>query len=75
MSQYIINTSNDKQAMALIKYLKSLDFVELKPLKKTDKKAQAISDAKAFLQGLPNQKHTQVEVNKAVESIRKKHGY
>ena len=75
MSQYIINTKNDSQSNALIKYLKSLDFIEVKELKKTTEKSLSIADAKTFLEGLPNQRHSQSEVNKAVNSIRKKYDY
>ncbi|MFY7909530.1 MAG: hypothetical protein ACOVO2_08260 [Emticicia sp.] len=75
MSQYIINTKNDSQSDALIKYLKSLDFIEVKVLKMPPKKSEAVADAKSFLEGLPNQKHSQSDVNKAIKSIRKKHGY
>ena len=70
MSQYIINAKNDSQSNALIKYLKSLDFIEVKALKKPTEKSMAITDAKPFLEGLPNQKHSQSEVNKAVKSNR-----
>lgn len=75
MSQYIINTKNDSQSDALIKYLKSLDFIEVKTLKMPPKKSEAVADAKSFLEGLPNQKHLQSDVNKAIKSIRKKYGY
>ena len=74
MSQYVIDIKNDKQADALIRYLKSLDFIDLKPLKPTQK-SQAASQAKAFLTGLPNQAGKQAEANNAVKSIRKKYGY
>ncbi len=74
MSQYVIDIKNDKQADALIRYLKSLDFIELKAVK-PDRKKLAAADAKAFLKGLPNQSGKQSEVNRAVKSIRKKHGY
>ena len=74
MSQYVIDIKNDKQADALIRYLKSLDFIDVKPLKPTQK-SQAASRAKAFLTSLPNQVGKQVEVTNAVKSIRKKHGY
>ncbi|WP_435353196.1 hypothetical protein [Emticicia sp. SJ17W-69] len=75
MSQYIINTKNDSQSNALIKYLKSLDFIEVKALKKPTKKSEAVESAKAFLGGLPKHTHTQSEVNKAVKTIRKKYDY
>lgn len=75
MSQYIINTKNDSQSDALIKYLKSLDFIEVKALKTPAKKIAAVDDAKSFLESLPNQKHTQSDVNKAIKSIRQKYGY
>ena len=75
MSQYIINTKNDSQSNALIKYLKSLDFIEVKALKKPTEKSVAIADAKSFLDRLPKQRHSQSEVNKAVKSIRKKYDY
>ena len=75
MSQYIINTKNDSQSNALIKYLKSLDFIEVKALKKPTEKSEAIADAKLFLNELPKQRHAQSEVNKAVKSIRKKYDY
>lgn len=74
MSQYVINVKKSKQANALIQYLESLDFVEVKPLKQ-DRKILAAADAKAFLKALPNQSAKQSEVNQAVKSIRKKHGY
>lgn len=75
MSQYIINTKNDSQSNALIKYLKSLDFIEVKALKAPTKKSAAVNDAKSFLESLPSQRHSQSDVNKAVKSIRKKYGY
>ena len=75
MSQYIINTKNDSQSNALIKYLKSLDFIEVKALKTPTKKSEAVSDAKSFLESLPNQKHSQSDVNKAIKSIREKYDY
>ena len=75
MGQYIINTKNDNQSDALIKYLKSLDFIEVKVLKKPTEKSVAIADAKSFLKGLPSQKYSQTGVNKAIKSIRKKHDY
>ncbi|MFN3490198.1 MAG: hypothetical protein ACK4YV_13750 [Emticicia sp.] len=75
MGQYIIDTKNDSQSDALIKYLKSLDFIEVKALKAPTKKTVAVDDAKSFLEGLPNQKHSQSDVNKAIKSIRKKYGY
>ncbi|MDZ7936162.1 MAG: hypothetical protein U5M51_14585 [Emticicia sp.] len=53
MSQYIINTKNDSQSNALIKYLKSLDFIEVKALKAPTKTSAAVDDAKSFLEGLP----------------------
>ena len=74
MSQYVIDVKESKQADALIRYLKSLDFVEVKPLQQ-DRKRQAAGAAKSFLNGLPNQSAKQPEVNQAVKSIRKKHGY
>ena len=39
------------------------------------KKLEAVAEAKSFLDGLPNQKHSQSDVNKAIKSIRKKYGY
>lgn len=74
MSQYVLDIKNDKQADALIRYLKSLDFIEVKPLKQ-DRKTEAATSAKAFLASLPDQNGKQANVNKAVKSIRKKHGY
>lgn len=74
MSQYVIDIKESKQADALIQYLKSLDFVEVKPVKQ-DRKIQAATAAKAFLKGLPNQSTKQSEVNQAVKSVRRKHGY
>ena len=74
MSQYVIDIKNDKQADALIRYLKSLDFIDMKPLKPTQKN-QAASQAKAFLTSLPSQASKQTEITNAVKSIRKKHGY
>ena len=74
MSQYVIDIKESKQADALIRYLKSLDFVEIKPLQQ-DRKLQAADAAKSFLKGLPNQSAKQSEVNQAVKSIRKKHDY
>jgi hypothetical protein len=74
MSQYVIDIKESKQADALIQYLKSLDFVVVKPLQQ-DRKHQAAGAAKSFLNGLPNQSAKQSEVNQAVKSIRKKHGY
>ena len=58
----------------MLQYLKALDFVEVKPLKQ-DRKIQAANDAQAFLKALPNQSTKQSDVNQAVKSIRKKHGY
>lgn len=74
MSQYVIDIKNDQQADALIRYLKSLDFIELKAIK-PDRKKLAADDAKSFLTGLPNQKGKQSDVSRAVKTIRKKHGY
>ncbi len=74
MSQYVIDIKKSKQADALLQYLKALDFVEVKPLKQ-DRKIQAANDAQAFLKALPNQSTKQSDVNQAVKSIRKKHGY
>ena len=74
MSQYVIDIKDNKQADALIRYLKSLDFIEVKPLKQ-DRKVQAAAGAKAFLKGLPNQSAKQSEVNQTVKAIRDKHGY
>ena len=73
MSQYIIETTNDKQSKALIQYLKSLDFVELKPI--NERKTKAIAEAKSFLNGLPNQSHNQNDLNKAIKTIRKKYEF
>ena len=73
MSQYIIETTNDKQSKALIQYLKSLDFVELKPI--NERKTKAIAEAKLFLNGLPNQSHNQNDLNKAIKTIRKKYEF
>ena len=75
MSQYVIDIKNDQQASALIRYLKSLDFIEVKPIKPDQKKVQAAASAKDFLKGLPNQTSKQADVNEAVKSIRKQHGY
>ena len=75
MSQYIINTKNDSRSNALIKYLKSLDYIEVKALVKPTEKSVAVADAKSFLEGLTNQRYSQSEVNKAVKSIRKKYDY
>ncbi len=74
MSQYVIDVKNSKQADALIRYLKSLDFIDVKPLKQ-DRKIQGAGDAKAFLKGLPNQSGKQSDVNQAVKAIWEKHGY
>lgn len=74
MSQYIIDIKNEQQAEGLIKYLKTLPFVELKSVI-PDRKAEAIARAKSFLEGLPDQPQKQSDVNKAVKTIRKKHGY
>ena len=71
MSQYIIETTDNKQSKALIQYLKSLDFVELKPV--NEYKTKAITEAKSFLNGLPNQTHNQNDLNKAIKAIRKKY--
>ena len=73
MSQYIIETTNDKQSKALIQYLKSLDFVELKPI--NERKTKAIAEAKSFLNGLPNQSHNQNDLNKAIKAVRKKYEF
>ena len=73
MSQYIIETTNDKQSKALIQYLKSLDFVELKPI--NERKTKAIAEAKSFLNGLPNQTHNQNDLNKAIKAVRKKYEF
>ena len=54
MSQYVIDVKESKQADALIRYLKSLNFVEAKPLQK-DIRIQAAGVAKSFLKGLPDQ--------------------
>lgn len=74
MSRYVIDIKESKQADALIRYLKSLDFVEVKLLPQAQK-IQAATAATSFLNGLPNQSAKQSEVNQAVKSIRKKHGY
>jgi hypothetical protein len=74
MSQYIITTKDGTQADELIRFLKSLEFVKLEPLKDSAK-AEAVAKAKNFLEGLPNKPHRQSDVTKAVKSIRKKHGY
>jgi hypothetical protein len=74
MSQFIITTKDGTQAEALIQYLRSLEFVKLEPLE-SDSKAEAVAKAKEFLTGLPNRPSRQSDVNKAVKSIRKKHGY
>lgn len=73
MSQYILNAEDSKQADALIRYLKSLDFIELKPV--APDKVKAVTQAKNFLNVLPDQPAKQADVNKAVKSIRTKHGY
>ncbi|MDZ7936144.1 MAG: hypothetical protein U5M51_14490 [Emticicia sp.] len=75
MSQYIINTKNDSQSNALIKYLKSLDFIEVKALKAPTKTSAAVDDAKSLLEGLQKKRHSQSDVNKAIKSIRKKYDY
>ena len=74
MSQYVIDIKESKQADALIRYLKSLDFVEVKPLRQ-DQKVRAADAAQAFLKGLPNQSANQLEVTQVVRSIHKKHDY
>lgn len=74
MSQYVIDIKNGKQADALIRYLKSLDYVEVKPLP-TDPKSKAVSAARDFLSGLPDGNAKQADVNQAVGSIRIKNGY
>lgn len=74
MSRYVIDIKESKQADALIRYLKSLDFVEVKPVQQ-DRKVRAANTAKSFLEGLPDQSVKQSEVNQAVKSIRKRHGY
>ncbi len=74
MGQFIITTKDGTQAEALIEYLRSLEFVKLEPLE-PDTKAEAVAKAKEFLTGLPSRPSRQSDVNKAVKSIRKKHGY
>jgi len=76
MNRYIIETKDVKEAAALIRYLKSLDFVDLKPVKAQEATLlSASSKMKSLLLGLPDQPNKQSDVNKAVKSIRKKHGY
>jgi len=72
MTQYLLHIKNSKQADALIQYLSSLDFVEISVV---NAKADAVAKATSFLRSLPNQTSRQSDINKAVKSIRKKHGY
>ncbi len=74
MTQYTLQIDNSKQADALMLYLKTLPFVEIKPVT-TTKKEKAIKDSIVFLNSLPQQSAQQSDINKAVKSIREKHGY
>ena len=78
MSQYVLSIKNDEEADALLRYLQSLDFVDVEPLTETDtllRKKQAAIEAVAFLNSLPNQAARQSDVNKAVKSIRNAYRY
>lgn len=62
--EYIIRTPDSGQANSLIQYLQSLDYVEV--ISVESRKAAGVAAMNALVKNLPNQKHTQAEVNKAV---------
>ena len=76
MNRYIIETKDGKQSDALIKYLKTLDFVQVKTVKVEESTSEnKSSKMKELLNRLPDQPYRQADVNKAIKVIRKEHGY
>ena len=76
MNRYIPETKDGKQADALIRYLKSLDSVQVKSIKNTESTMKnGIAKIKALLTSLPDQPHKVQDVNKAVKDFRKKNDY
>ena len=76
MNRYIIETKDGKQSDALIKYLKTLDFVQVKTVKVEESTSEnKSSKMKELLNRLPDQPYRQADVNKAIKDIRKEHRY
>lgn len=69
MSQYVIDIKDEKQAVGLLKYLKTLSFLEIKTISDSEK-SKAIARAKVMLNRLPEVPHTQEEVNQVIKKMR-----
>lgn len=75
MTEYIITIADESKAKALITYLKSLDFVSIKPktimLQETYRPSNRITKSlSSFLQGLQEVDYNEFDVINAIKLMR-----
>jgi hypothetical protein len=75
MTQYIITLEDESKAKSLITFLKSLDFVNIKPKTDIEKKINKPSNKKpkslsSFLQNLPEVDYNELDVIDAIKLMR-----
>ena len=75
MTQYIITLEDESKAKSLITFLKSLDFVNIKPKTDIEKKVSKPSNKKptslsSFLQSLPEVDYNELDVIDAIKLMR-----
>ena len=75
MTQYIITLEDESKAKSLITFLKSLDFVNIKPKTDVEKKINKLSNKKptslsSFLRSLPEVDYNELDVIDAIKLMR-----
>jgi hypothetical protein len=75
MTQYIITLEDESKAKSLITFLKSLDFVNIKPKTATEKNTNKSSNKSpkslsSFLQSLPEVDYNESDVIDAIKLMR-----
>jgi outer membrane protein assembly factor BamD (BamD/ComL family) len=72
MSEYNLKIKKNRNAEALLSYLRSLDYVEIqeKAFQKSKMMKEAAQNLKGFLQGLPEMPYAQSDVNEVIKEIR-----
>jgi hypothetical protein len=75
MTQYIITLEDESKAKSLITFLKSLDFVNIKPKTDIEKKINKPSNKKptslsSFLRSLPEVDYNELDVIDAIKLMR-----
>ncbi len=76
MSQITITTTDQAKTEELIRYLETLDYVEVKFIEPDqDTKKKAIARSRKFLSELPEIPHRERDVVNAIKDYRKSKGY